>query len=116
MKNSICEIFLNPNGHFEGVYHCGQQLSGNVVLTFYEKQKIKSMWIFFSSNFITRRKKSSILTPIVIAIISDIVIQILGIGKCEWTEQRRLFHAEEIYLKTEIKISQPTSGNFFKEF
>lgn len=47
MKNSICEIFLNPNGHFEGVYHCGQQLSGNVVLTFYEKQKIKSMWIFF---------------------------------------------------------------------
>lgn len=76
------------------------------------------MDIFFWSNFITRRKKyhSSILTPIVIAIISDIVIQILGIGKCEWTEQRRLFHAEEIYLKTEIKISQPTSGNFFKEF
>lgn len=57
MKNSVCEFFLNPNGHFEGVYHCGQQLSGNVVLTFYEKQKIKSMWTFFSSNFITRRKK-----------------------------------------------------------
>lgn len=47
---------------------------------------------------------------IVIVIISDIVIQILGIGKCEWTEQRRLFHAQEIYLKTEIKISEPTSG------
>lgn len=40
----------------------------------------------------------------------DIVIQILGIGKCEWTEHRRLFHAEEVYLKSEIKISEPTEG------
>lgn len=31
-------------------------------------------------------------------------MQILGIGKCEWTEQRRTFGAEEIYIKDEIKI------------
>lgn len=42
MKQSICEIFLNPNGHCDGVYHSGQKLSGNVLLTFYEKQKINS--------------------------------------------------------------------------
>lgn len=47
MKNTICEIYLNPNGHCNGVYHSGQKLSGNVVLTFYEKQRIKSMfWSF----------------------------------------------------------------------
>ncbi|XP_031632114.1 arrestin domain-containing protein 2-like [Contarinia nasturtii] len=82
MKNTICEIYLNPNESCDGVYHCGQTLSGYVVLTFYEKQKLK-----------------------------DIIIQILGIGKCEWTEQRRLFHAEEIYLKHEIKISDLIDGN-----
>lgn len=42
MKQSICEIFLNPNGHCDGVYHSGQKLSGYVLLTFYEKQKINS--------------------------------------------------------------------------
>lgn len=43
MKTTICEIYLNPNGHCDGVYHCGQQLSGNVVLTFYEKQNVKGL-------------------------------------------------------------------------
>lgn len=43
-------------------------------------------------------------------VITDIVIQILGIGKCEWTEQRRSYHTEEIYLKSEIKIAEPESG------
>lgn len=38
--------------------------------------------------------------------ISDIVVQILGIGKCEWSEQRRTFQSEEIYLKNEIKIAE----------
>lgn len=42
MKQSVCEIFLNPNGHCDGVYHSGQKLSGHVLLTFYEKQKINS--------------------------------------------------------------------------
>lgn len=42
MKQSICEIFLNANGHCDGVYHSGQKLSGYVLLTFYEKQKINS--------------------------------------------------------------------------
>lgn len=35
---------------------------------------------------------------------ADIIIQILGIGKCEWNEQRRVCGAEEIYLKKEISI------------
>lgn len=43
-------------------------------------------------------------------IVVDIVIQILGIGKCEWNEQRRLFQAEEIYYKSEIKISESSRG------
>lgn len=38
--------------------------------------------------------------------ISDIVVQILGIGKCEWSEQRRTYQSEEIYLKNEIKIAE----------
>lgn len=42
MKQSNCEIFLNPNGHCDGVYHSGQKLSGYVLVTFYEKQKINS--------------------------------------------------------------------------
>lgn len=41
----------------------------------------------------------------------DIIIQILGIGKCEWTEQRRLYHSDEIYLKSEIQITEPTEGS-----
>lgn len=36
--------------------------------------------------------------------LAGIVVQILGIGKCEWAEQRRTFSAEEIYIKDEIKI------------
>lgn len=47
MKQSICEIFLNPNGHYDGVYHSGQKLSGYVLLTFYEKQKINSESSFY---------------------------------------------------------------------
>lgn len=43
-------------------------------------------------------------------IITDIVIQILGIGKCEWNEKSRTYHGEEIYFKNEIKISEPTQG------
>lgn len=50
MKHTICEMYLNPNNSYPGVYHSGQQLSGNVVLTFYEKQKIKSM----CCNFIAK--------------------------------------------------------------
>lgn len=38
--------------------------------------------------------------------ISDIVVQILGIGKAEWSEQRRTYQSEEIYLKNEIKIAE----------
>lgn len=48
MKHTICEIYLNPSDHCNGVYHSGQKLSGNVVLTFYEKQKVKSMLHKFS--------------------------------------------------------------------
>lgn len=40
-KSTICEIFLDSNGHCDGVYHSGQKLSGNVVLNFYEKQTVK---------------------------------------------------------------------------
>lgn len=109
MKHTICEIFLNPNGHCEGVYHSGQKLSGNVVLTFYEKQKIRSK-PFAVIEILKFADISTSNWLIEIVVISDIVIQILGIGKCEWSEQRRLCHAEEIYLKTEIKISEPTSG------
>lgn len=36
--------------------------------------------------------------------ISDIVVQILGIGKCEWSEQRRTYQSEEIYLKMKLKF------------
>lgn len=43
MKNTICEIYLNPNGRCYEVYHCGQIFSGNVVLTFYEKQKVNGL-------------------------------------------------------------------------
>lgn len=84
MKQTICEIYLNPSEHCNGVYHSGQKLSGNIVLTFYEKQSVDS-----------------------------IVIQILGIGKCEWTEQRRIFQNDEIYMKSEIKISEPFEGKVF---
>lgn len=38
--------------------------------------------------------------------VSDIIVQILGIGKCEWSEQRRSYQSEEVYLKNEIKISE----------
>lgn len=39
---AICEIILDANNHCDGVYHSGQQLTGNIVLTFYGKQKVKS--------------------------------------------------------------------------
>lgn len=42
--------------------------------------------------------------------ISDIVIQILGVGKCQWNEQRRSYHGDEVYFKNEIKISEPAQG------
>lgn len=41
---------------------------------------------------------------------TGVVVQILGIGKCAWTEQRRAFGAEEIYIKDEIKIYE-SSGS-----
>lgn len=85
MKQTLCEIYLNRNEHCNGVYHSGQKLSGNIVLTFYEKQKV-----------------------------DNVVIQILGIGKCEWSEQRRLFHDDEIYMKSEIRISEPFEGEIFR--
>lgn len=42
-KSTICEILLDPNGHCDGVYHSGQKLTGNVVITFYEKQTVKGI-------------------------------------------------------------------------
>lgn len=56
MKNTICGIYLNPNGHCNGVYHTGQTLSGNVVLTFYEKQKVKGL-SFANILFCTAKQK-----------------------------------------------------------
>lgn len=47
---------------------------------------------------------------LIICFLTDIVIQILGIGKCEWDEKTRTYHDEEIYFKNEIKISEPTQG------
>lgn len=38
----ICEINLDANSHRDGVYHSGQKLNGNVILTLHGKQKIKS--------------------------------------------------------------------------
>lgn len=43
---AICEIHLDPNSHRDGVYHSGQKLSGNVILTLHGKQNIKSMCAF----------------------------------------------------------------------
>lgn len=34
----------------------------------------------------------------------------MGIGKCEWTEQKRIFTAEEIYLKSETRICNSATG------
>lgn len=42
-KATICEIYLDTNGHCDGVYHSGQLLTGNVILTFYEHQKVKGI-------------------------------------------------------------------------
>lgn len=47
----------------------------------------------------------------------EIVIQVLGIGKCEWIEQRRPHSAEEIYLKSETRVCSTAggSGKYFEK-
>lgn len=48
VKETTCEINFNPIDSVGAVYYSGQQISGNVLFTFYEKQSVKGRRFFYS--------------------------------------------------------------------
>lgn len=43
VRETTCDINLNPVGSVSGVFYSGQEIIGNVLLTFYEPQIVKGM-------------------------------------------------------------------------
>lgn len=47
VKETTCEINFNPISSVNGVYYAGQEISGNIFFSFYEKQSVKGETNFY---------------------------------------------------------------------
>lgn len=121
MNETKCEIvFVNSVGSKGDVYYSGQQITGSVVISVYDKQEIKGFFLCFyyyfhydSLAFCVHSFKyifSCFLFSDFRLLLEEIKIKLLGIGQSQWTEQRRSFVGEETYLQHEIQLMRPSSN------